>query len=147
MTVIDRIVSSRQQAHEAATMAYQFAASVADQGRVARIQALEHEPDRSVQQNRFYWGPCLNEVAEQARIEGQRWTAEAWHELFKRMFLGYEIKKVKVAGRKRATVIRRLRSTTGLKVRAMSTYLEKVQAFASTDLGVRFSVPDWESYQ
>jgi len=142
-----RIVSNKLDAHHAATLAYQFAVEVINQGKQALIQSREHEPDRSIQQNRFYWGPCLKEISEQARIDGQRWASEAWHELFKRMFLGYEIKKVRVAGRAKTTVIRRLRSTTGLKVRAMSEYLEKVQAFATTDLGVMFSVASWEGYE
>ena len=57
-----------------------------------------------------------------------------------------EVVKVKVAGRKRPTVIRRLRSTTGLSVRAMSNYLDELQAHASSELGVRFSVRDWYEY-
>lgn len=144
--VLDRIVTDRVQAHQAASQAYALAQAILANGGRARILAEEHEDDRSLQQNRFYWGPCLREIAEQARIEGQRWTAEAWHELFKRMFLGYEIKKVHVAGKRRPVVIRRLRSTTGLKVKAMGAYLDKLQAFAATDLGVQFSVRNWEEY-
>lgn len=101
------------------------------------------EDDRSVQQNKFYWGACLKEISEQARINGQKYTPEAWHELFKRQYLGYEIKKVTVAGSQRKKVIRRLRSTTDLKVRAMSKFLDQVQAFAATELGVHFSVSNW----
>ena len=74
----------------------------------------EQEDDRSVQQNRYYWGVVLAETSQQASIEGQRWAAEAWHELFKRMFLGYEIRKTVVAGRRRTLVTRTLRSTTRL---------------------------------
>jgi len=51
-----------------------------------------------------------------------------------------------VAGRRLKQVIRRLRSTTRLKVKTMSIYLEKFQAFACEDLGVRFSCPNWQEY-
>lgn len=145
--VLDRIVKTREDAHRAVTQAYANAQAILLNGKPARIVCEEHEDDRTIQQNRFYWGPCLREIAEQAVIEGQRWTAEAWHELFKRMFLGYEIKKTRVAGKKRPVVIRRLKSTTGLKVKAMGIYLDKLQAFASTDLSVRFSVQKWQDYQ
>lgn len=144
---VDLICQTREAAHDAAMRAYQHAQAVILNGQRARIQCDEHEDDRSIQQNRFYWGPCLGEIADQATLNGQRYTNEAWHELFKRMFLGYEIKKVSVAGRKRTTVIRRLRSTTRLKVKPMSTYLDKVQAFAATELGVQFSVRNWQEFQ
>lgn len=96
----------------------------------------EAEDDRSLQQNRLYWGVILRQISERALIAGQRYTADAWHELFKRQFLGYEVIKAPVAGRKRPTIYRRLRSTTKLTVRQMSEYLERVIAFAATDLGV-----------
>lgn len=143
---VDVVVRNNIEAHKAATMAYQAAKmSIAD-GKVVRISALAVEDDRTLQQLRYYWGVVLAEISEQASIEGQRWSADAWHELCKRQFLGYEIKKIQVAGRRRKVVSRRLRSTTGLKVGPMSKYLEKVQAFAATDLGVRFSCPNWKDY-
>ena len=143
---VTRIVASREQAHEAATALYAQAKAILEIGRKARLSCELQDDDRSLQQNRYYWGVVLAEIAEQACINGQRWSAEAWHELGKRMFLGYEIKKITVAGRRRKQVIRRLRSTARLKVKPMSVYLEKVQAFACTDLGVRFSCPNWQEY-
>ncbi len=142
----ERIVTTREQAHEAVTILYaQAKLLLADEKRV-RLVCEEDQDDRSIQQNRFYWGPCLTEISQQASIFGQRYIALAWHELFKRQFLGFEIKKVAVAGRKRPTIIRRLRSTKDLKVRAMSKYLDEVQAFAAGELGVRFSVRDWQEH-
>lgn len=143
----DVVVTTRKGAHLAATSAYQHASQIVADGKRARIVAEEDEDDRTIQQNRFYWGPCLGDIEDQARINGQRWTREAWHQLFKRMFLGYEIKKVAVAGRKRKTVIRSLKSTTGLKVRPMAKYLTELQAFAAVDLGVQFSVQKWEEFR
>lgn len=144
--VMDRIVRTREAAHEAATMAYAVAKVALDNGRPARIVAEEYEEDRTLQANRYYWGPCLKEISEQATVVGQRYTVDAWHELFKRQFLGYEIIKVRVAGRKKATVIRRLRSTAKLKVKPFGKYLDEVQAFAAADMGVQFSVKHWQDY-
>lgn len=147
MEVLDRIVRTREDAHAAATAAYAVAKCVIDNGRPARLVAREHEDDRSLQQNRYYWGVVLPEISEQASIAGVRYASEAWHELFRRQFLGYEIEKVRVAGRKKPVINRRLKSTAKLKVKPFSDYLDKVQAFAATDLGVRFSVRNWEEYQ
>lgn len=133
-------------AHNAIQQAWALGKALTTAGRKVRITAAEAEDDRTIQQNKFMWGPCLKEISEQAVLNGAKWTPDAWHEMFKRVFLGYEIVKVKVAGRKRATVIRRLRSTTGLSVRAMSNYLDELQAFAATEHGVRFSVRDWYEY-
>lgn len=144
---LDVIATNQIAARKAVEAAWAMGKQLTAAGRKFHLRAAEAEDDRSVLANRYYWGPCLKEISEQASIEGQRWAPEAWHELSKRMFLGYEIKKVKVAGRKKTTVIRRLRSTTGLSVRKFSVYLEKLQAFAATDLGVHFSVRSWEEYR
>ena len=144
---LDLVVMTREGAHRAAMAAYQHAQVLIAGGREVRMLVEAAEDDRSLRQNRFYWGVVLKEIAEQATIGGQRWTAEAWHELMKRQFLGYEIEKIRVAGRKRATVIRRLRSTTKLKVKPMAKYLDQCMAFGATDLGVVFSETQWETYR
>lgn len=144
---LDMIVTTPEQSHRAAVAAHELCKRLAAEGRRARIMACEAEDDRSIRQNKFYWGVVLKETAEQASVNGQRYTADAWHELGKRQFLGYDFKRVAIAGRKRKTVIKTLRSTTKLKVRAMSKYLEQFMAFAVTDLGVRFSETRWEDYR
>lgn len=144
---IDVVVSTREGAHNVAKLAYERARMLIADGKRVRLVAEEAEDDRSIQQNRFMWGVVLKEMSEQAQINGQRWAAEAWHELGKRQFLGYEFKKTVIAGRKRKTVSKVLRSTTRLSVKRMSEYLEKLMAFAVTDLGVTFSEHRWENYR
>jgi hypothetical protein len=141
------VVSSPEQAHAMANQLYQndLKPAAAD-GVIMRVDVQEWDDDRSLQQNRFYWGPCLKEISEQARVAGVQYTDEAWHEFFKRQFLGFEIEKVKVAGRRKTTIIRRLKSTRKLGVRAFSKYLDQVQAYATTELGVQFSVLRWEDF-
>lgn len=141
------IVSTREGAHKVANAVYERARQLIADGRRVRIRAEEAEDTRSLQQSRFYWGVVLAEISEQARIGGDRWSAEAWHEYGKRTYLGYEFKRITIAGRKRKAVSKQLRSTTRLSVRRMSEYLEKIMAFAVTDLGVRFSEMKWERYR
>jgi len=104
------------------------------------------EDERSLKQNAFYWGVMLKEISEQARVVGQKYTADAWHELGKRQHLPRKVKKTAVAGRKKKVVTVSIGSTTGISVRAMSNYLDKFSAFAATELGVVFSVGRWEEF-
>ena len=142
---------TREALHAAVTQLYEHAkqriASAPDKvdqdtgemvPRTWRLVFGEDADDRSLRQNRFYWGALLQQVSEQARVAGQRYTPDAWHELGKRQFLGYEVIKAPVAGRKRVQVYRRLRSTADLTVKQMSEYLDQFIAFATADLGVAF---------
>lgn len=95
----------------------------------------------STKQRRFYWGVVLKQISEQAP---GGWTPDAWHEAMKRVELGYEIKQVKVAGRKRTTTIRRLKSTTDLTSKQMSEYIERVIAAATQAYGVVFDFDQQE---
>ncbi len=141
------VTTTREGAHHAALAAYEEAKRLIADGKRVVISAAEDEDDRSLQQNRYMWGVVMKETSEQAQIGGQRYTAEAFHELGKRLFLGFEIVKVDVAGRRKKTVIRRLRSTRDLSVKKMSAYLEQFIAWAVTDYGVTFSEKDWKEYR
>jgi hypothetical protein len=112
--------------------------------RVYVMVLTEAEDERSIRQNKFYWGPVLGQIAEQGRKDGRAWDQEEWHNLFKRVVLGYEVITEKVAGRKRKTSYRRLRSTRRLSVRQMSRYLDEVIALATTELHVEFDLDQGE---
>jgi hypothetical protein len=137
-----------QQAHVSlSSQLWPWAKSMLAAGHTLAVSIAPKEDDRSIQQNRFYWGACLKDISEQAKINGQRYTADAWHELFKRQFLPRVVKKSAVAGRKRKVVTVSIGSTTGLSVRKMSLYLEKVQAFAASELGVQFTIQSWDQWR
>lgn len=144
---LDIVVVDAEASHRAAVAAHALCKRLIADGQKARIRAQVVEDDRSLQQNSFYWAAVLRDIADQAAVGGQKYAAEAWHELFKRQFLGYRFKKVVIAGRRRKVVKKELRSTTDLSVRAMSEYLEKVIAFGVTDLGVRFTETRWQEYR
>ena len=124
-----------------------YIGALIDAGKRVAISAMEEEDARTLLQLAFYWGPCLKDISEQAAIGGQKYSKDAWHELFKREFLPRKVTKSKVAGRPRTVVSVSIGSTKGLSVRKMSKFLDQLQAFASTDLGVSFSIPHWESYK
>ena len=116
-------------------------------GKRVVLTAMEGEDERSLRQLAFYWGPCLKDISEQASVGGVKYSKDAWHELFKREHLPRRQTKAVVAGRARPVYTTSIGSTKGLSVSKMSKYLDKVQAFAATDLGVVFSLQNWESYK
>ncbi len=85
---------------------------------------------RTPKQNRRYWGNgVLAQIAAQATVNGRLYSAETWHESFKRQFLGViELPNGEVIGK----------SSTGLTTAEFSEFCTKVEAYAVTDLGVTF---------
>ena len=85
---------------------------------------------RTKPQNRRYWGRgVLAQIAEQAVVNGRLYSAESWHEQFKRQFIGVEeLPSGEVIGK----------SSTGLTTAEFCEFSDKVEAFAATDLGVCF---------
>lgn len=85
---------------------------------------------RTPPQNRRYWGKgVLAQIAEQATVNGKLFSAETWHEQFKRMFIGVEqLPDGSVIGK----------SSTGLTTKEFSDFCTQVEAYAATELGVMF---------
>jgi len=85
---------------------------------------------RTSPQNRRYWGRgVLAQIAEQARVCGQQYEPEAWHELAKRKFLGVtELPDGSIVGK----------SSTNLTTIEFSEFCTQVEAWAATELGVTF---------
>ncbi len=114
-----------------------------DAARQNAAQAVIQAPDghfvilqprtRTLEQNARYWGRgILAQIAEKATVNGQKFSAEAWHELFKRKFIGLiELPGGEVVGQ----------SSKDLSTKRFSTFVDEVEAYAVTDLGVVFE--DW----
>lgn len=137
-----------QQAHAAMSASlWPWVKSMTTAGHAVDVRAMPAQDDRTIEQNRFYWGVVLKETSQQARINGVGATPDGWHLYFKREFLGYKFTKTTLPGKKRPSVIKTLRSTADLKVKAMSVYLERCIAHAATDFGVMFSVSRWQDYR
>jgi len=85
---------------------------------------------RTTKQNKRYWGRgVLAQIAEQATVNGRKFSAEVWHEQMKRMFIGYEeLPNGELIGK----------SSTGLSTVEFSLFCDQVEAYAATELGVTF---------
>ena len=85
---------------------------------------------RTLEQNSRYWGRgVLSQIAEKATVVGRRYSAEVWHEQFKRQFIGIEeLPNGQIVGK----------SSAKLSIKEFSEFVDKVEAFAATELGVLF---------
>ena len=85
---------------------------------------------RTKAQNRRYWGNgVLKQIADQATVNGRLYSAETWHELAKRKFIGViELPNGEVVGQ----------SSTELTTDEFSRFCDQVEAWAATELGVTF---------
>ena len=85
---------------------------------------------RTPEQNRRYWGRgVLAQIAEQATVNGKLYSAEVWHEQWKRMFIGFdELPNGQIIGK----------SSTGLTTAEFCDFCTQVESYAAQELGVRF---------
>ena len=88
---------------------------------------------RSTQQNKRYWA-LLGEIAAAAEINGQRFSTETWHHFLKQKFIGLE-DVVLPDGQ----VIHQPISSTKLSTAEFNSYMERIEAYAASELGVEFA--------
>jgi hypothetical protein len=120
---------SRQQAWAAIqAQAFPFLANVLQGGH--RWVLTISKRKRTKPQNRRYWGRgVLAQIAEQATVNGRLFSAEVWHEQFKRQFIGVEeLPSGEVIGK----------SSTALSTTEFSEFCTAVEAYAAQELGVTF---------
>ena len=120
---------NRQQAWAAIkTQVFPFLAQIFQSGGrwVLKITRMK----RTGQQNRRYWGKgVLAQIVEQAVVDGKQFSAESWHELFKRKFIGViELPDGSVRGM----------SSTELTTSQFCDFSDAVEEYAASELGVTF---------
>lgn len=100
--------------------------ALAKQDKPLAVMVSEHKTKRSVEQNRRYWA-ILNYIAESAFVGGKRFSAESWHEYFKRKFIGLE--ELPDGGNVGI-------STTMLEVPEFNDYMRSCEQYAVNELGL-----------
>jgi hypothetical protein len=105
-----------------------------DPMRPIEVLIREQPKTRHADQNNLMWAGPLKDIAEQAWIDGRRYSAEVWHEHFKTEYLPEEFEEgiTKEGYRKWDYTPKGNRvligSTTGLTVKGFAQYLEQVMA-------------------
>lgn len=103
---------------------------------VVEVRYLE---DLKTDKQRAYLHGCiLANIAKQARPNGEQFPLKVWKEWFRSEFLGFRtVTHLNPFTKKKARRRQRL-STEDLSVRRYADYIERVIAYAVTELGVRF---------
>lgn len=117
------------------TMVKANAPAMAEKGTPLRVIVTEEAQDRLDDQIRYYFGVVIRTISEQVWLAGKQYTKEAWHELLAKQFLpGKEV--VLPDGE---IVTRRQSIARGhISLKAMTKYIRDVEAYAGSELGVRF---------
>lgn len=102
--------------------------ALAEAGKPLQVTIGPEVTKRSLQANKRYWA-ILRCIQDTGWIHGQQFTQEAWHEYLKRKFIGcLDLPGGQVVGM----------SSAKLTVDEFQTYMQQVEAFAVTELGVEF---------
>jgi hypothetical protein len=126
--VVSLTLHNAQQGHVALMEAWKLCKAHLTAG--TRLELTVRHLKRSPRQNRRYWGGgVLAQIAAQAAVNGRMYSAESWHEHFKRQFIGVdELPSGQVIGK----------SSKDLTTKEFCKFCEQVEAYAVTDLGVVF---------
>lgn len=98
----------------------------------------EAQDDITTKQRGFLHAAVFPQIAEQVRVNGERFTAEIWKEYFRRLFLPDIFVMRKLPGAKRKTPLRVRVSTEDLSAKQYSEHIDRVIAHAVTEHGVEF---------
>lgn len=112
-----------------------------DESKPLQVVVSEETKQRGLDANAYYWVRA-GEIADQAWLEGRQYSAEIWHEYFRRNVMADEITLKDGTVRSKwielpdgsLTVV----STTQLERKCFATYVTMVEAFGAS-LGVRYS--------
>lgn len=112
-----------------------------EQGRALVAEFRLLEDDITDKQRKYLHGVVLTEIALYARPNGQQFPMPVWKEFFRSQFLGFKVVTSinPLTGRKHRS--RQRVSTEDLGIRAMAEYIDRIIAYAATELGVEASEP------
>lgn len=121
--------------------AFTHAKSIVQNGSMVELSVKPAIQPVTVLQFRFFHGPILTQMAEQARDEkGQRFTQDVWKRYLKGQILErtprYDM--IKMPGKSRAVPVRKWWSLKELGVRRMSNFIDESIAMAQVDYSVEF---------
>lgn len=110
----------------------QHAAGQARVGRPLLVTVEEYRAKRSAEQNRLFHA-LLNTIAESATVGGKYFDVDTWKEHIRRKFIGTEEINLPDGAR-----LERGIGTSSLTVPEFTLLIERVQAWAQTELNVEF---------
>lgn len=132
------LLMSERHARESFIQAMSHAKAMLDNGEHVLVTVGPALEPIGVQQRKFLHGVVLEQISEQARVDGQRYTIDVWKEYFKKKYLKPTWKHYRLPSAKKATPHRQPLSTERLGVRAYSKFIDDVIDHAVLELSVVF---------
>ena len=106
---------------------------ITDMPPVLEVAVAPYKQNRSNEQNRYYWGVVVRELADHTG-----YAEEEMHEILKALFLNRE-KTIPLKNGNKTIFI--AESTTRLKTNEMEDYLRNIREWASAELGCYLPEP------
>ena len=139
------ILNNPEQAHHAIQKIWRDAKANLEEGRKQVIEVRDFEDSMTDKQRRYYHGYILTEIARQASVEGVKHAMPVWKEHFRKTFLGKKrVKEINPITGKKTYRWERV-SSEDLGVKGYNILIERVTAFATTELNVNF-YEDFDSW-
>jgi hypothetical protein len=105
-----------------------------DRGTPLRLVITTEERRRTKEQNARYWSDAvLGAIAAQAWIDGRQYNEETWHEALAERFCP-RVEFTLPDGQ----IFSRRKSTSEMTVKEFSEFVQHVEVYAATQLGVEF---------
>lgn len=131
---------TREQLHRGISSGYEVGKLLLADGKRVRVEIVEDEDSLSAQQRRFFHGPVLTQIAEQAHNAGERYDAVTWKRVLKQIILERNPRwdEIRIPGEDEPRLVRRYWSTEELGVKAYSAFIDESIDLATTSWDVVF---------
>jgi hypothetical protein len=108
----------------------------ASKGTPLRVIVTEEEMDRLDEQIAYYFGVTVKTIAEQVWINGRQFDKDAWHEELAKKFL--PTRELLLPDGE--IILKRSSIARGkISLKKMTAYIQEVEAYAASELGVEFA--------
>jgi hypothetical protein len=102
-------------------------------GKRVMMIVTSDDVSRNAEQNKRLWGYTYKHIAEQAWVSGKQFAPDVWHEMFCRMFWACDDVTLPDG-----EIVSRRKSTTKMTVKEFAQYMNEVESYAASELGVMF---------
>jgi hypothetical protein len=122
------VLRAPEHGHALVSYIKSLAGPMAASGRPLMVTVDEYQAKRSTQANARYWA-LLEEISEQAYVDGKRFSREAWHTFFRDQFAPKE------DGPAGLTPM----STSQMGKETFQRYTTQIELYAVETLGIEFA--------
>lgn len=136
--LLERIAATPEAWRAGCTAIFRAGEALIADGKPVHVKLEVWEDELTARQRGFLHAAVFPQVAEQVRVNGERFVPEVWKEYFRKLFLGSRYVMQKLPGQKKSVPVKVRVSTEDLGIKAYSEYIDRVIAHAATEFGVAF---------